>query len=104
MALIGRGSARFGFSVDAATMRRLPRIIVAATAMSGLLWLTARLALAPNAHGAMQAVVLAVIISGAMALYGLLLALFGVIGWSEAVNAARHTSASGLRDRGQHGI
>jgi putative peptidoglycan lipid II flippase len=104
MALIGRGSATFGFSIDAAAMRRLPRIIAAAIAMSGLLWLTARVALTPNTHGAMEAVVLAALISGAIALYGLLLALFGVIGWSEAVNAARQTGASGLRDRGQHGI
>jgi putative peptidoglycan lipid II flippase len=104
MVLIGRGSATFGFSVDAAAARRLPRIFAAAMAMGGLLWLTARVALTPNAHGATQAVVLAVLISGAIALYGLLLALFGVIGWSEAVNAARQTRASGLRDRGQRGI
>jgi putative peptidoglycan lipid II flippase len=104
MVLIGRGSATFGFSVDAAAARRLPRIFAAAMAMGGLLWLTARVALTPNAHGAAQAVVLAVLISGAIALYGLLLALFGVIGWSEAVNAARQTRASGLRDRGQRGI
>jgi putative peptidoglycan lipid II flippase len=104
MALIERGSATFGFSVDAAAARRLPRIFAAAMAMGGLLWLTAPVALTPNAHGAAQAIVLAALISGAIALYGLLLALFGVIGWSEAVNAARQTRASGLRDRGQHGI
>jgi putative peptidoglycan lipid II flippase len=103
-ALIGRGSATFGFSVDAAAARRLPRIFAGALAMGGLLWLTARVALTPGAHGATQAVVLAVLISGAIALYGGLLALFGVIGWSEAVNAARQTRASGLRDRGQRGI
>ncbi|GAC1644976.1 MAG: hypothetical protein NVS4B4_20420 [Bradyrhizobium sp.] len=104
MALIGRVSATFGFSVDTAAARRLPRIIAAAMAMGGLLWLTARVALTPNAHGATQAAVLAALISGAIALYGLLLALFGVIGWSEVVNAARQTRASGLRDRGQRGI
>jgi hypothetical protein len=72
--------------------------------MGGLLWLTARVGLTPDAHGAAQAVALAVLISGAIALYGLLLALFGVIEWSEAINAARQTRASGLREGGQHGI
>jgi putative peptidoglycan lipid II flippase len=98
IALIGRGSATFGFSIDAAVTRRLPRIFAAAMAMGGLLWLTARLALSPDAHGAAQAVVLAGLICGAIALYGLLLALFGVIGWSDAVNATGRARASGLRD------
>jgi putative peptidoglycan lipid II flippase len=98
IALIARGSATFGFSIDAAMTRRLPRIFAAAVAMGGLLWLTARLALSPDAHGAAQAVVLAGLICGAIALYGLLLALFGVIGWSDAVNATGRARASGLRD------
>ena len=40
-ALIRRGAATFGFSIDAAARRRLPRIVAAALAMGGLLWLTA---------------------------------------------------------------
>ena len=38
------------------------------------------------------------LISGGIAVYGLLLALFGVIRWSDAVNAIRQTTASDLRD------
>jgi putative peptidoglycan lipid II flippase len=100
LALVWRGSATFGFAVDAGALRRLPRIVAAAMAMGGLLWLMARWvpALTANAHGVVQAAVLAALISGAMALYGLLLALFGVIGWQDAVNAVRQTTASGLRD------
>ena len=44
LALIRRGAATFGFSIDAAARRRLPRIVVAALAMGGLLWLAARAA------------------------------------------------------------
>jgi hypothetical protein len=33
-----------------------------------------------------------------MAVYGLLLALFGVITWADAVRAIRQTTAPGLRD------
>ena len=68
--------------------------------MGGLLWLMATLVLAPAArtHGIAQAVVPMVLISGGIAIYGLLLALFGVIGWGEAVSALRQTKASDLRD------
>ena len=45
-ALIRRGAATFGFSIDAAARRRLPRIVVAALAMGGLLWLMATLGVA----------------------------------------------------------
>ena len=79
LALIRRGAATFGFSIDAAARRRLPRIVAAALAMGGLLWLTARFVPAPgaDAHGLAQAAFLMVLISGAIAIYGLLLALFG---------------------------
>src|SRR6266480_4378039 len=40
-ALIRRVAATFGFSMDAAARRRLPRIVAAALAMGGLLWLMA---------------------------------------------------------------
>ena len=100
LALVWRGSATFGFAIDAGALRRLPRIVAATMAMGGLLWLMARWvpAFTANTHGVVQAAVLAALISGAMALYGLLLALFGVIGWQDAVNAVRQTTASGLRD------
>jgi putative peptidoglycan lipid II flippase len=38
------------------------------------------------------------LISGGAAVYGLLLALLGVIRWDEAVSAIRQTAGSGLRD------
>jgi putative peptidoglycan lipid II flippase len=100
LSLIRRGAATFGFSIDAAARRRLPRIAAAALVMGGLLWLTARLVPAPGAepHGLAQALVLAVLIAGGIAIYGALLALFGVASWGEAAAAFRQTAASDLRD------
>jgi putative peptidoglycan lipid II flippase len=97
--LIWRGAATFGFSVDAAARRRLPRIAMAALTMGGLLWLMATcLAPAAATHSITQAVVLGLLIAGGMAVYGLLLALFGVIKWADAVSAVRQTTAPDLRD------
>jgi putative peptidoglycan lipid II flippase len=98
--LIRRGAASFGFSIDAAARRRLPRIVAAALAMGGLLWPSAALVLplATGAHGIARAVLLGVLISCGIAVYGLLLALFGVIGWNEAVSAFRQSRARDLRD------
>jgi len=98
--LLRGGAVTSGFSIDAAARRRLPRIIAAALAMGGLLWLAARFALplAADLHGLAQAVLLAVLISGAIAIYGLLLALSGVIRWDEAAGVVKQTTASGLRD------
>jgi putative peptidoglycan lipid II flippase len=98
--LIRRGAATFGFSIDPAARRRLPRIVAAALAMGGLLWLTARFlpALGRESHGLAQAAVLMVLISGAIAVYALLLALLGAIRRDEAVNAFRQTAASDLRE------
>ena len=42
--LIRRGAETFGFSIDAARKRRLPRIVAAALAMGALLWLATRFA------------------------------------------------------------
>jgi putative peptidoglycan lipid II flippase len=100
LALIRRGAAISGFSIDAAARRRLPRIVAAALAMGGVLWLMARVALAPTVsmHGLAQAVILALLISGGIAIYGLLLALLGVVQWGEAVSAVRQSTASDLRD------
>jgi putative peptidoglycan lipid II flippase len=98
LALIRRGAAISGFSIDAAARRRLPRLAVAALAMDGLLWLTAGFLLPPHAHGLVQAVLMAVLISGAIAVYGLVLALLGVIRWGDAMSAIRQTGGSDLRD------
>jgi putative peptidoglycan lipid II flippase len=98
--LIWRGAATFGFSVDAAASRRLPRIVMAALTMGGLLWLMAAYVPAPAAstHSIAQAVFLGVLIAGGIAIYGLLLTLFGVIKWADAIGAVRQTAAPDLRD------
>ncbi|WP_291864061.1 murein biosynthesis integral membrane protein MurJ [Bradyrhizobium sp.] len=97
--LLRRGASTFGFSIDAAARRRLPRIVAAAVAMGGLLWLKATFALplAADAHGLAQAALLGVLIAGGMAVYGLLLALFGVLNRAEAMRALRQTAPRDLR-------
>jgi putative peptidoglycan lipid II flippase len=98
LALIRRGASSFGFSIDQAARRRLPRIVLAALVMGGLLWLALGLAPSANAHGLAQAAGLMLLIAGAAAVYGLLLASFGVIGWGDTVNALRQTARRDLRD------
>lgn len=96
--LIRRGAEIFGFSIDAAARRRLPRIVMAALAMGALLWLATRLMpLAASAHGLVQAVMLLIAIAAGMAIYGLFLRLFGVTGWREAVDAFRRPAPPDLR-------
>lgn len=98
--LIRRRAVTFGFAIDAAARRRLPRIVAAALTMGGLLWLatTFALPLAATAHGFTQAALLGVLIAGGIAVYGGLLALSGVTGWAEAMGAIRQGRAAGLRD------
>jgi putative peptidoglycan lipid II flippase len=92
-------AAGFGFSIDDACRRRLPRIGVAAFVMGGLLWAATRLVLAPNTdlHGVAQAAALLVLIVGGIAIYGLLLSLLGVTGWRAALDAIRPTPPDDLR-------
>jgi len=100
LALIQRGWVTFGFSIDAMAHRRLPRMVAAALAMGGLLWLAAMSVRAVTAgmHSITQAVLASVLIVGGMAIYALLLALFGVLSWREAVRAIRQTTAPDLRN------
>jgi putative peptidoglycan lipid II flippase len=98
LSLIRHGRATFGFSLDAAARRRLPRIAVAALLMGALLWPAAALLSGGPAHGpphglAQAAILLALIVAG-IAAYGALLALFDVTGRRELVNAIRR---GGLR-------
>ena len=95
LGLVRRGAETFGFSIDAEARRRLPRIVVAALAMGALLWIATRFlpALASGAHGLVQAVLLLAVISAGIASYALLLQLFGVAGWRDAVNAVRAKQA-----------
>jgi putative peptidoglycan lipid II flippase len=100
LALIRHGAATFGFSIDAAARRRLPRIVAAALLMGALLWLMTRAVwpLAGNAHGLAQAAVLVILIAAAIASYGLFLAAFSVTNWHDAVTAIRKAAPSDLRD------
>jgi putative peptidoglycan lipid II flippase len=98
LSLLRAGAATSGFSLDAAARRRLPRIVTAALAMGGLLWLAAGQTPVQSLHGVAQAAVLLSLIGGGIALYGLLLRLFGVTGWREAVDAIRQNPPRDLRD------
>jgi putative peptidoglycan lipid II flippase len=99
LALIRRGAATFGFSIDAAARRRLPRIVMAALAMGGGLWFAAAFVwpLAASARGLAQAAILGVLITASVAIYGLLLARFGVVNRADAFNALRHSPPRDLR-------
>ena len=72
----------------------------AALAMGAALWLATRFtpALAPDAHGLVQAIILFILIIAGIAIYGLFLRLFGITGWREAVNAIRQNKPGDLRD------
>jgi putative peptidoglycan lipid II flippase len=99
LGLIRKGASTFGFSIDAAARRRLPRIALAAVAMGGLLSVAAQSALEQEAlgHSLIQALILFAMIGGAIAVYGLMLNWFGVIGWREAIGALRRRPRSDLR-------
>ncbi|MCA6126109.1 murein biosynthesis integral membrane protein MurJ [Bradyrhizobium sp. WSM 1704] len=88
LSLIRRGATTFGFSIDADARRRLPRILAAALGMGALLWLAARL-LPAGVHGLVQAAALLLLIAAGILAYGLLLQLFGVTGWRQAVSAIK---------------
>jgi putative peptidoglycan lipid II flippase len=96
LALIRQGATTFGFSLDQAARRRLPRIVAAALLMGGLLWLATTF-IAPPAHSLWQAAILLLLIAGTIAVYALFLALFAVTNWREAVNAIRQSPARDLR-------
>jgi putative peptidoglycan lipid II flippase len=104
LVLIRRGAATFGFSIDAAARQRLPRIIVAAMAMGGLLWAMDGLVPPPETPALANAAVLMALVAGAAAFYGLLLALLGVFRWDEALLAFGQNARSDLRDQGPHGM
>jgi putative peptidoglycan lipid II flippase len=88
LSLLRKGTAEFGFSVDAAARRRLPRIVLAAGVMGALLWLTTGL-VPSEAHGLIRFIVLGVQIGAGVAVYGLLLQVLGAASWREAVDALK---------------
>jgi putative peptidoglycan lipid II flippase len=95
LVLIRRGATTFGFSIDSMARRRLPRIVAAALAMGGLLRLSAPFVLASGGveSGSLHLFLVAALIAGGIAVYGLLLALFGVLRWVDAVQALRQSRA-----------
>jgi putative peptidoglycan lipid II flippase len=99
LALIRRGAAAFGFSIDAAARRRLPRIVAAALAMGGGLWFASTSVLPPvaSAYGLAQFAILGILIIGSIAIYGLMLRLLGAIDWADAANALRRSPPRDLR-------
>jgi putative peptidoglycan lipid II flippase len=71
---------------------------MAALAMGGLLLLMAALAWPlAGAHGLAQTAMLGVLTIAGVAIYGLLLALFGVINWADAIAALRQSPPRDLR-------
>jgi putative peptidoglycan lipid II flippase len=86
LSLLREGATRFGFALDVAARRRLPRIAVAALAMAAAIWLMQR---SLPAAGLAHALALAALIAAGIAVYGLCLRLFGVTGWRETVNALK---------------
>lgn len=96
LSLIRQGGASFGFSVDQAARRRLPRIVAAALIMGGALRLATGVIAAPM-HGTGQALVLLLLIAGGITVYATFLALFAVTSWREAVNAIRQRDPRDLQ-------
>jgi putative peptidoglycan lipid II flippase len=99
LGLIRRGGESFGFSIDAAARERLPRIVAAALLMGAALWLatTFEATAPPSAHSLVQGGILLALIAAGIAIYGLLLRLFGVTGWRETVSAIRQAPSRDLR-------
>ncbi len=83
LSLLRKGAVAFGFSIDEPARRRLPRIVLAALVMGGLLWLTAHLMPVAN-HGLLRVLAVGLQIAVGIAIYGLFLQLFGVASWEEA--------------------
>jgi putative peptidoglycan lipid II flippase len=96
--LIRNIAGTFGFSIDATARRRLPRIVLAALLMGGLLWLA--VPFAPHGagmHGLAQAATLAILIAAAILVYGLFLLLFRVTSWSDMRAALTRSRSPDLR-------
>ncbi|MGY0570467.1 murein biosynthesis integral membrane protein MurJ [Bradyrhizobium sp. RDM12] len=86
--LLRKGTGEFGFSIDTAGRKRLPRIVLAAAAMGALLWLSTEL-MPVDAHGLIRFMLLGLQIGAGIAVYGLLLQILGAASWRETVNALK---------------
>jgi putative peptidoglycan lipid II flippase len=95
--LIWRGTATFGFSIDATARKRLPRIAACAAIMGATLY-TSQHFVAPVMETATffaRLTILGGLVAAGISLYGLLLDVFNVVSWGEAFDD--------LRDRGPRG-
>ena len=99
LVLIARSAATFGFSLDADAIRRLPRIVIAASMMGALLWLKARFVwpFPADAHGLAQAVALGLLVAGGLVIYTSLLAMLGVVTPATAMRAIKSARTGDLR-------
>src|SRR5207244_3630567 len=70
---------------------RRPRIVMAAMAMAAAIWFALRFL---PAAGLAQAMALAALIVGGIAIYGVLLLLFGVTGWVRRLTRSGATRAT----------
>ena len=89
--LAWRGGRTFGFSIDAQARKRLPRIVLAALLMAGMLWYAEYFVASAvlNAGLGAQVTILGGLVAAAIAFYGLLLDLFGIVSWGEAISDLR---------------
>ncbi|NPU68443.1 murein biosynthesis integral membrane protein MurJ [Bradyrhizobium sp. 83012] len=95
--LLRRGSTRFGFDLQPASRRRLPRIALAAAIMAAVLWIAAAHAgEADGGHHLGAALLLTALIGGAAILYATLLAALGVVSLRETMLAIRQRPARDL--------
>ncbi|MBN9597744.1 MAG: murein biosynthesis integral membrane protein MurJ [Afipia sp.] len=89
--LTWRGSATFGFSIDATARRRLPRIAICAAAMGAMLFLAESFVAPVTATAGFMAqiTILGGLVAAGVSFYGLLLDLSGVLNWGEAISNLR---------------
>jgi len=99
LVLLRRGVLSFGFAIEPATRRRLPRIVLAALAMGGALWgaVAGTAPVAASHAGLGRAALLLSLIAGGIALYGGLLSALGVTDWRDGVRAIRAGRSHDLR-------
>jgi len=86
-----RGAVTFGFSIDAVAWRRLLRIAICAAVMGAMLLLAESFVapVAANAGFAANLTILGGLVAAGVSFYGLLLDLFGVVSWGEAISNLR---------------
>ncbi|AEI01170.1 virulence factor MviN-like protein [Afipia carboxidovorans OM5] len=95
--LLWRGATSFGFSIDAAARRRLPRIALCAAIMGATLF-TSQYFVAPVMETApffTRLTILGGMVAAGISFYGLLLDLFNVVSWGEAFGDLRENGTRG---------